>query len=86
MGPKLTDLATLRSRTRQEKKMETSGEVLSAFRATVLIAGGTNKNDASSPAEKTEKDRPGIAGTKAIAEEGFLYGLPIVMNYDVMHE
>ena len=29
---------------------------------------------------------PGIAETKAIAEEGFIYGLPIVMNYAVMYE
>ncbi|MBK9523141.1 MAG: DUF1254 domain-containing protein [Rhodocyclaceae bacterium] len=29
---------------------------------------------------------PGIAETKAIAEEAFIYGLPIVMNYAVMHE
>jgi hypothetical protein len=33
-----------------------------------------------------EKDRPSIAETKAIAEEGFIYGLPIVMNYAVMYE
>jgi hypothetical protein len=26
------------------------------------------------------------AETKAIAEEGFIYGLPIVMNYAVMYE
>jgi hypothetical protein len=25
--------------------------------------------------------RPGISQTKAIAEEGFIYGLPLVMNY-----
>ena len=29
---------------------------------------------------------PGIAETKAIAEEAFIYGLPIVMNYAVMNE
>jgi hypothetical protein len=29
---------------------------------------------------------PGIEETKAIAEEGFIYGLPIVMNYAVMYE
>ena len=29
---------------------------------------------------------PGIAEVKAIAEEGFIYGLPIVMNYAVMNE
>jgi len=29
---------------------------------------------------------PGILEAKAIAEEGFIYGLPIVMNYAVMYE
>ena len=29
---------------------------------------------------------PGIAEVKAIAEEGFVYGLPLVMNYGVMYE
>ena len=29
---------------------------------------------------------PSIAETKAIAEEGFIYGLPLVMNYAVMNE
>ena len=29
---------------------------------------------------------PGIAEVKTIAEEGFIYGLPIVMNYAVMHQ
>src|SRR5206468_245585 len=29
---------------------------------------------------------PSVAETKAIAEEGFIYGLPLVMNYAVMYE
>jgi len=29
---------------------------------------------------------PSIAETRAIAEEGFIYGLPLVMNYAVMYE
>ncbi len=29
---------------------------------------------------------PGIGEVKAIAEEGFIYGLPLVMNYAVMHD
>ena len=29
---------------------------------------------------------PGIGETRAIAEEAFIYGLPLVMNYAVMHE
>jgi hypothetical protein len=28
---------------------------------------------------------PGIAATKSIAEKGFIYGLPLVMNYGVLH-
>jgi len=44
-------------------------------------AGRSNAN-----AAMTEKDRPSIAETKAIAEEGFIYGLPIVMNYAVMYD
>jgi hypothetical protein len=36
--------------------------------------------------KKAGIEAPGIAETKAIAEEGFIYGLPIVMNYAVMYE
>ncbi len=32
------------------------------------------------------EERPSLAETKAIAEEGFIYGLPIVMNYAVMYD
>ena len=51
----------------------------------VLGAGCSTKNDTISQAEKTERDRPSIAETKAIAEDGFIFGLPIVMNYAVMY-
>ncbi|MCX6928270.1 MAG: DUF1254 domain-containing protein, partial [Verrucomicrobia bacterium] len=51
-----------------------------------LFTGCATRNDAVAQAEKAEKNRPGIAETKAIAEEGFIYGLPIVMNYAVMYE
>ena len=37
-------------------------------------------------AQETNANKPSIADTKAIAEEGFIYGLPIVMNYGVMYE
>lgn len=33
-----------------------------------------------------QADRPSIVGAKDIAEEGFVFGLPIVMNYAVMYE
>jgi hypothetical protein len=48
------------------------------------------KNDSVSQAEKKDVAKgiaaPGIVETKAIAEEGFIYGLPIVMKYAVMYE
>ncbi|MEI6085729.1 MAG: hypothetical protein WCS70_15705 [Verrucomicrobiota bacterium] len=51
-----------------------------------IMTGYVTAEDTISKAEKTEKDRPGIAETKAIAEEGFIYGLPLVMNYAVNYE
>jgi hypothetical protein len=58
------------------------------FAATLLV--GCAKNDAISNAERADKKAgvaaPSIEETKAIAEEGFIYGLPIVMNYAVMYE
>jgi hypothetical protein len=54
------------------------------------ISGSDKKGDAITAAEQADKKAgiaaPGIAETKAIAEEGFIYGLPIVMNYAVMYE
>ena len=50
------------------------------------VSGCGKKDDPIAQAEKKDKDKPGIAETKAIAEEGFIYGLPIVMNYAVMYE
>jgi hypothetical protein len=45
---------------------------------TSVVAGCGNQNVAGAA--------PGVEQTKAIAEEGFIYGLPIVMNYAVMNE
>src|SRR5262245_29426770 len=63
--------------------------VLCAAAATLLVGCG-KKDDSISRAETKDAARgvsaPGIAETKAIAEEGFIYGLPIVMNYAVMYE
>src|SRR6201990_426609 len=36
--------------------------------------------------EQPSADRPGFFKAKDIAEAGFIYGLPIVMNYGVMYE
>jgi hypothetical protein len=50
-------------------------------------ADDTKKADAPATAEKTaDVKAPSVAEIQAIAEEGFIYGLPIVMNYAVMNE
>ena len=63
---------------------------LYGFMALALLTGAGTKADAISTADKADMTAaitaPGIAETKAIAEEAFIYGLPIVMNYAVMQE
>jgi hypothetical protein len=75
---------------------------LLALAAALALAGCGKKDDPINQAAKAPatpaasaagaasgpaKDgRPGIAEVKAIAEEAFIYGLPIVMNYAVMYE
>jgi hypothetical protein len=65
------------------------GTITSAV-AIILLNACEKKGDAISTAEQADKKAgiaaPGIEETKAIAEEGFIYGLPIVMNYAVMYE
>lgn len=55
-----------------------------------LVAGCGKKEDPVAQAEKKDVAKgvpaPSIVETKAIAEEAFIYGLPIVMNYAVMYE
>jgi hypothetical protein len=55
-----------------------------------LVAACGKQNDPVAQAENKDVARgvaaPGIAETKAIAEEAFIYGLPLVMNYAVMNE
>src|SRR5438046_7772730 len=57
---------------------------------TTLAAGCGKKEDSVAQAEKKDVAKgvaaPSIAEVKAIAEEGFIYGLPLVMNYAVMYE
>ena len=67
-------------------KAKTFVMVVSAFIFGLMLTACSKKEDVISKAEKGEKDRPTIAEVKAIAEEGFIYGLPIVMNYAVMYD
>ncbi len=57
----------------------------SAF-ALILLAGCDKKADNIAIAEQVGISVPSIKETKAIAEEGFIYGLPLVMNYAIMNE
>jgi len=65
---------------------------LSAMMALAFVAnatfmtGAAMAEDPISQAEKNDASRVGIIEAKAIAEEGFIYGLPLVMNYAVMQE
>ena len=51
-----------------------------------LAAGCATTKDVVAQAEKGGQAKLSFAETKAIAEEGFIYGLPIVMNYAVMYD
>ena len=51
------------------------------------LAAVTASMAKSAPVQaQTSADRPGLRKAKDIAEAGFIYGLPIVMNYAVMYE
>ncbi|MDM0024396.1 DUF1254 domain-containing protein [Variovorax saccharolyticus] len=56
----------------------------------MFLAGCASKSDPISQAAKSDAAKglpaPGLEQTRAIAEEGFIYGLPLVMNYAVMNE
>lgn len=64
--------------------------VLAGTAPLVLLAGCQSKDDPITAAAEADKKAgvaaPGIVETKAIAEEAFIYGLPLVMNYAVMQE
>jgi len=60
-----------------------AGILAGVLGATILT--GCNSDDISR-AEKGQVNAPGIMETRDIAEQGFIYGLPIVMNYAVMYE
>jgi hypothetical protein len=67
--------------------MKTKLNLLAVALAGVIALGNgcATKNDAVAQAGKSEQNAPGIAETKDIAEQGFIYGLPLVMNYAVMY-
>ena len=72
------------------RKLSILSWALGGIVAVTLLAGCGKQDDAITQAAKKDAaagvPAPGIAEVKAIAEEGFIYGLPIVMNYAVMYE
>lgn len=64
--------------------------LLCSFIPLLTLVGCNKAEDPISAAVQADKANgvaaPDIAGIKEIAEEGFIYGLPIVMNYAIMNE
>ena len=71
------------------KQMLTT-RVLAAAIALTFLAACEKQSDSISQAEQADKKAgvaaPSIEETKAIAEEGFIYGLPLVMCYTANYE
>jgi len=63
--------------------MLTKRDLLRSAALAAITAAATTSGPAQA---QTTADRPGFLGAKDIAEAGFIYGLPIVMNYAVMYE
>jgi len=72
------------------KRVLFGGILPSAVACMLLFIGGCSKNDAINQAEKQDALNgvpvPSLAETKAIAQEGFTFGLPIVMYYTSTYE
>jgi hypothetical protein len=54
--------------------------------AIMLVGACATKNDSIAQAEKGEKSAPGVMETKAIAEEAYIYGFPMIAAYKAMWE
>ena len=57
-----------------------------SFTCVALSIGCTSPKDTIPQAAKPGEQRPSLEEIKGIAAEGFIFGLPIVMNYGVMYE
>ena len=64
--------------------------VVACIAAALLVVGCGKKDDAVSKAEKKDVavgvPAPGIAETKAIAEQAYIYGFPMIAAYKAMYE
>ncbi len=57
-----------------------------AITGVALTGCATTTNDAVAQAAKNDQNPPGILDVTNIAEEAFIYGLPLVMNYAANYE
>ena len=73
-----------------QARLFTLGALMCSAFAGIAMTGCEKKADPVAAAQVADKKAeipvPGIAEVKAIAEEAFIYGLPLVMNYAVMKE
>jgi hypothetical protein len=73
-----------------ETKMSCASRVALVCSLAATLIAGCKQNDTISQAEKADKINgvavPSIEETKQIAQEGFIYGLPIVMNYAATYQ
>lgn len=68
------------------KQGRTSHVMLYVLAMALLVTGCAKRGDVIAQAEEKKGNKLDFAEVRAIAEEGFIYGLPIVMNYAVMYE
>ncbi|MBA3482546.1 MAG: DUF1254 domain-containing protein [Pirellulales bacterium] len=61
-------------------------QLATAILVATSLLNGLGCESAIAQVTKSDAITPSVAETKAIAEEAFIYGLPIVMNYAVMYE
>jgi hypothetical protein len=78
------------TRLRESELKRTFFCLVQAVSLSAFLIAGCGKNDAINQAEKKDAISgvpvPSLAETKAIAEEGFVFGLPIVMYYTSAYE
>jgi hypothetical protein len=69
--------------------MRITSKIIGGLLLSIVAAGFFSscgkKDDPIAKAEKTDKDKPGIVAIKDIAQEAYIYGFPMLMNYGVMY-
>ena len=70
--------------------MKNINKIIGGLLLSVVVAGFFSscgkKDDPIAKAEKKDSDRPSIAETKAIAEEAYIYGFPMIAGYKALYQ